>query len=69
MKIAKDTKFEEGEEYEPDDLPTSDMTKSGNLESLGNGKYVALYDDVYVTFEIGKFRCIEVNETTVDTEQ
>jgi hypothetical protein len=52
--------FEEGEHVRPADLPESDMTSNGNLELVGNGKYAALYDEHYVTFEVGFFECVDV---------
>lgn len=55
-------KFEEGEEYDLDELPESDMTNSGKLEDLGNGKLVAKYGEEYVEFEWGKVRCTDVTK-------
>lgn len=54
------TRFEEGEVYPLDELPDSEMTKSGSLEALGDGRYAAKYGDQYVTFEFEAVRCVDV---------
>lgn len=52
--------FEEGEEYEMDRLPDSDMTPSGNLEMVGDRTYGARYGDTLVTFVVKNVECIDV---------
>lgn len=53
-------RFKEGEEYELDSLPDSDMTNSGNLEMVGDGKLAAVYGETCVTFEWSTVRCVDV---------
>jgi len=52
--------FTEGEEYEMAELPQSDMTASGNLEAIGDGRLAARYGDKYVTFEYHTVKCVDV---------
>ena len=52
--------FKEGDEYDIDGLPDSDMTANGKLEMVGDGTLGARYGDTYVTFEFSKVRCLDV---------
>lgn len=58
--MTERTEFVEGEEYVMSELPDSDMTPTGNLEDLGDGRLAARYGDVYVTFEFSTVRCVDV---------
>jgi len=46
-----------------DELPPSDMTASGKLEAVGNGRLAAQYGDTYVTFEHHSLKCVDVRDT------
>ena len=52
--------FEEGEEYDIEEIPDSDMTNSGALEAVGGGKLAAKFGDTYVTFKKSKLTCVDV---------
>jgi len=59
-------RFEEGETYLLSRLPDSELTNSGNLESLGDGRLSAVYGDKHVTFEYHTVRCVNVKEIDDD---
>lgn len=60
----EEPQFKEGEEYDLDNLPESDMTNSGKLEMVGDGKLGARYGNLYVTFEWSTVECVDV--TTIE---
>ena len=54
------TEFNEGEVYELDELPDSEMCNSGKLEMVGDGRLAGEFDGHYVTFEWAGVRVTDV---------
>lgn len=56
-------RFEQGQEYDFDDLPESDMTTSGTWELVGDKTLGGIVDGHYVTLEFSKVECVDVRPT------
>ena len=57
-----DFDFTEGDEYELEELPDSDLTDDGTLESNGDGTLAGIFGDQYVEFEWAGVRVTDVED-------